>query len=220
MNCNRTCPQAVLFDFDGTLTLPGAIDFGLIRNAIGCPSDCAILEFIDSLEEAAAARARSILGQLESRAARESRPNLGAEDLLRSLREHGIPVGIISRNCRGSIVQALKNFHATEPSDFSVIITRDDPIKAKPSPDGIHSATRNLGVSVSDIIWVGDYLFDVTAGSNAGAYTVYISNGALLPAFASPPDAVIECLRELHLWFENSWYTASRTLFDPYAGST
>ena len=41
----------VLFDFDGTLTLPGAIDFALIRQRIGCPDDMAILEFIQTLSD-------------------------------------------------------------------------------------------------------------------------------------------------------------------------
>ena len=39
--------KGVLFDFDGTLTQPGAIDFLAIKREIGCPKDTAILEYID-----------------------------------------------------------------------------------------------------------------------------------------------------------------------------
>ena len=43
--------KAVLFDFDGTLTKPGAIDFKAVKRSIGCPPDQAILEFIGSLRD-------------------------------------------------------------------------------------------------------------------------------------------------------------------------
>ena len=42
--------KAVFFDFDGTLTSPGALDFQKIKLAIDCPAELPILEFIDSLE--------------------------------------------------------------------------------------------------------------------------------------------------------------------------
>ena len=45
--------RAVLFDFDGTLTLPGSIDFAGIKKAIRCPGDAPILEFIECLPSAA-----------------------------------------------------------------------------------------------------------------------------------------------------------------------
>jgi len=41
--------KAVLFDFDGTLTKPGSIDFNLIKRVIGCPAESFILEFIETL---------------------------------------------------------------------------------------------------------------------------------------------------------------------------
>ncbi|MBT8351107.1 MAG: hypothetical protein KJO26_07735, partial [Deltaproteobacteria bacterium] len=45
------CAEAVLFDFDGTLTKPGSIDFKHIKKVIGCPAESFILEFIDSLDD-------------------------------------------------------------------------------------------------------------------------------------------------------------------------
>ena len=40
--------SAVLFDFDGTLTKPGALNFSQFKKSIGCPVDRPILEFIES----------------------------------------------------------------------------------------------------------------------------------------------------------------------------
>ena len=43
--------RAVLFDFDGTLTLPGALDFSRIKRALNCPPDIPILEYIESIAD-------------------------------------------------------------------------------------------------------------------------------------------------------------------------
>jgi len=45
--------KAVLFDFDGTLTKPGALDFNRIKSELGCPLDRPVLEFIQNLPTAA-----------------------------------------------------------------------------------------------------------------------------------------------------------------------
>jgi len=39
--------KAVLFDFDGTLTKPGALNFPRLKKTIGCPADVPVLEFIE-----------------------------------------------------------------------------------------------------------------------------------------------------------------------------
>ena len=40
--------KGVLFDFDGTLTRPGALDFPAIKQELGCPADQAILEYLET----------------------------------------------------------------------------------------------------------------------------------------------------------------------------
>ena len=58
------CIKAVLFDFDGTLTYPGALDYSAIKRELDCPEDRLILEF---LETRAPARRSELLNILESR---------------------------------------------------------------------------------------------------------------------------------------------------------
>ena len=41
--------RAVVFDFDGTLTRPGALDFPGIKREVGCPPDSFLLEWIEAL---------------------------------------------------------------------------------------------------------------------------------------------------------------------------
>ena len=172
------CVKAVLFDFDGTLTKPGSIDFNLIKRAIGCPAESFILEFIESLDDhVQKEKAIYALENFETKAADCSEPNNGAQELLLYLRSNGIRTGIISRNSLESIKRSFYNFKKIKAADFDVIITRDDPVKPKPYADGVILAAKKLKADVKELVIVGDFLFDIQAGKNAGSITVFLNNG-------------------------------------------
>lgn len=178
-NRKSFCIKAVLFDFDGTLTKPDALDFSVIREAISCPADMPILEFIESLPtEEQRSNAFLKLQSFELRAAAKSEPNPGSEELILYLRSKKLRVGIVSRNSLQSLERALQNFKKIGISDFDLMISRDDPIKPKPSPDGVLSAARRMGIKPENILFVGDFIFDIRAGKHAGAMTVFIDNDA------------------------------------------
>lgn len=190
--------DAVLFDFDGTLTKPGAIDFSMIRRAVGCPMGTPILEYIDALASPEEKQtATETLNGLEMEAAAASEPNTDAEQIVTYLKGKGLCVGIISRNSLASIERALGNFEKIGPADFDLIVSRNLPIRPKPHPDGILLASEKLGVPASRILMVGDYVFDIQAGQSAGVKTAFITNGdkTKLPGIGS--DAVINRLGHL-----------------------
>ena len=190
--------KAVLFDFDGTLTEPGTLDYSAIRDAIGCSQGSPILECIARMRSRARrAKALRILDEIEWKASRLSRPNAGAEELLRLLLSRNLKIGIISRNSLRSIRRALRNFRHIRASDFSVIMTRDDPQLPKPSPEGILAAAVKMGVPAEQVLVVGDFVFDIEAGQNAGAHTAFLTNGSASPAFRHPPDFTTRNLEEL-----------------------
>lgn len=190
--------RAVLFDFDGTLTEPGSLDFSVVRNAVGCPAGLPVLEFINGIEsETDRASAWCILDAFEADAARQSRPNACAEDILEMLRVRGLQIGIISRNSRNAIMTALRNFTRIPPEFFSVILSRDDPYDPKPSPDGILAAAKALGIPAEEVLVVGDFIYDMEAGRNAGALTAYLTNRNPARAGACAPDFILEHLGEL-----------------------
>jgi len=190
--------RAVLFDFDGTLTEPGSLDFGVIRDAVGCPKGRPVLEFINSMaSQAKRAEAFKTLDAFEAEAARQSRPNAGAEEVLEFLRVRGMKVGIISRNSLVSIRTALDNFGRIQSLDFAIILSRDDPFNPKPSPEGILAAARILGVPVAQVLVVGDFVFDVEAGHKAGALTAFLTNRGSSHPCAYPSDFTLEQLGEL-----------------------
>jgi hydrogenase expression/formation protein HypE len=190
--------RAVLFDFDGTLTEPGSLDFGVIRDAVGCPKGRPVLEFINAIASPAErTKALALLDAFETEAAQRSRPNAGAEDLLEFLSAREIRAGIISRNSLVSVRTALGRFTRIGPSDFGVILSRDDPFAPKPSPEGILAAARILGIPVAQMLVVGDFVFDIEAGHRAGALTAFLTNRGSTHPCAYPSDFTLGHLGEL-----------------------
>ena len=174
--------RAVLFDFDGTLTRPGAIDFKAVKQAIGCPTDQPILEFIGDIKDRARqAEAGAILHAMELDAARLSRPNGGVEELMMFLKDRGLPTGILTRNSLESVQTALHQFSSLSIDDFDLVITRDDPVRPKPHPDGVLLAAERFQVAPQTILLVGDFHFDIDAGRRAGALTVLLDEDEAEP---------------------------------------
>ena len=179
--------EAVLFDFDGTLTKPGALDFSGIRSAIGCPPDEPVLEFIAGIaDEGERRRCAAVLERLEAEAADRSELNEGAAELVSFLRSHGLRLGIITRNGRASVERTLNRLPGLAASDFGLVITRDLPVPFKPAPDGLFHAATEWAVQPRHVLIVGDHELDIQAGKAAGALTALLTNGA---AESSPPGA-------------------------------
>ncbi|MFP4030231.1 MAG: HAD-IA family hydrolase [Desulfococcaceae bacterium] len=189
--------DAVLFDFDGTLTRPGALDFGRMRRKLGCPDGQPVLEFIAEMAgDDDRDRAMEALAEFEREAAAESAPNAGAEAAMKFARDRGLRLGILTRNRRDAVERALENFPSFSPEDFAAIITREDPAAPKPSPEGVRLAAERMGVPPERVMVVGDFDFDVAAAHAAGAPAVFLTNGG---SKAVPPDAdhVVHSLSEL-----------------------
>jgi hydrogenase expression/formation protein HypE len=167
--------KGVLFDFDGTLTLPGALDFPAIKREMGCPADQTILEYLETLPSAERAVPLKILEEKEMAAAETSSPNNGAEKCISVLKKRGVILGILTRNSLSSVKRALRQFSDVTVKDFAAIITRDLSLP-KPKPDGVYKAARQMGLLPSQLLMVGDFRFDVIAGKAAGARTVLVAD--------------------------------------------
>jgi beta-phosphoglucomutase-like phosphatase (HAD superfamily) len=128
--------DAVLFDFDGTLTRPGALDFSVIKRAIGCPDGTPVLEFMAGVDDRQQRRRiwPGSLDRFELDGAAASRPNHGAEQLVATIRKAGLPVGILTRNSRASVVKASGELLNLSMADIDVLITREDPVRRSNRP--------------------------------------------------------------------------------------
>ncbi len=189
--------SAVLFDFDGTLTLPGLLDFPTIRAALRCPDNETILEFINSLPDAERREANRTLEEFEMTAAQGAKPNGRAKELLDLLKSRQIPFGIITRNRYSMVLRSLENFAGITPEDFAVILSRDDSYAPKPDPEGIRVAAEKMGVPVEEVLVVGDFRYDIQAGERAGAITALLTNGDPADGSGCSPDYRLSNLEEV-----------------------
>ncbi len=185
--------KGVLFDFDGTLTKPGAIDFTAIKQTIECPRDMAILEFIKLQPPKKQVALMEILEANEAKAARLSIPNQGAEACLSTLRMRHVPMGIITRNSHQSVVSALEQFDVIGYRDFHAVITRETALP-KPSPEGVFKAAAHMGLPAEELMVVGDFRFDVIAGKRAGAGTILLTNGGKSTMVPGDPKPDYVCM--------------------------
>lgn len=189
--------EAVIFDFDGTLTRPGALDFPKIKSVIGCPATLPVLEYMETITDPVLlAKVHQQLEDFELEGAAASRPNTGAQNLVKWIKKTGLPVGVLTRNSRVSVVRAMEYFSDFSLEDIDVLVTREDPARIKPSGEGIHLIARQLGIPPAHILMVGDGLFDMDAGRDAGSLTAYLSNRAPLPD-GLDCDVVVDTLNQL-----------------------
>jgi len=190
---NGRAAEAVIFDLDGTLTLP-YLDFDVIRREIGLPVKprTPVLEALEQMTPPERSRAEAIIHRHEKEAARASELQEDALDVLSAIRTHDIPLGLLTRNSRRS-AQMVLDKHGMK---FDWIYTREDgPIK--PSPQPVLAICQHFSVPAQSAWVVGDYLFDLQAGNAAGATTVLMIGNTSTPEFAHLADHVIRRLSEL-----------------------
>ncbi len=182
--------QAVIFDLDGTLTV-GNLDFDGIRAEIGLP-DGPILEALEHMTPPQRAAAEGILHRHERRAAETARLQDGAAETVAELRTRNLPVGILTRNARPWARCVLDRFGI----EVDGLRTREDGL-VKPDPQGLFRLCEQFGAAPEASWMVGDYLFDIQAGSRAGMTTVLMIGDAERPEFADQADHVIRSLPRL-----------------------
>jgi len=185
--------RGVIFDMDGTLTLP-VIDFALMRARLGVPEGD-ILTAIRAWPPDKQAWAFAEVEQLEEEANRQLKLQPGAEAVMRALDARGIQKAILTRNSEKS-VRHLQRFLDTR---FSVVITRDFPA-VKPDPAPALHICRTWQLDPARVLLVGDYRDDLLCGKRAGTYTCLLLNDRNRP-FAELADVTVERLDHLVGWF-------------------
>lgn len=183
--------EAVIFDLDGTLTVP-FLDFDQIRKEIGLSPGIGILEGIKAMTPNQQRRAEQILLDHEDKAAQNSTLNVGAKEILDILRRRNLPVGLLTRNLRKN-VELVAAVHGLR---FDAIVDREDgPVK--PDGFGVHLLCQGFGVCPSQTLVVGDFRHDLESAKNAGAIAVLIRTHASCDQFAHLADFTIDRLEEL-----------------------
>ncbi len=97
----------------------------------------------------------------------------GVYETVKALHEKGLKLGIVTTKMRQTVVMGLKLTGLDQ--FFDVVVCLDDVTNAKPDPEPIHLALRQLGSTPDEAIMVGDNYHDILAGKNAGTKTAAVS---------------------------------------------
>lgn len=154
--------NGVIFDLDGTL-VSSSLDFSLMRKQIGCPHHIDILSFLSDISNTTVKRhAKKVIEAHEMADARTAQWLPGAHELLSKLKCWQIPIAIVTRNS----INAAKYKLGDTAHDIDMIICRDAH-PAKPAPDGLLAVAQHWNKHVNNLIYVGDYKYDLQAANAA-----------------------------------------------------
>ena len=122
----------------------------------------------------------------------------GAAEALARLRQHGLKLGLITRNCRAAAERVLSDLHG-----YDVLLTREDVPDAKPHPDHVVRAAAALDCRPNQVAVVGDHAFDIQAGRAAGACVcIGVRTGGSPDASLREvgADVILDSLADLPNW--------------------
>ena len=186
--------QHWVFDLDGTLTLP-VHDFSVIRHALGVPKGTDILGYLASLPYEEAQPLHDKLNEIEAGLLERIVPAPGLIQLISALRQRGSRLGILTRNTRDIALKTLDCLGIGAYFSEECILGRSD-VPPKPDPEGLYRLSLQWETAPHELVMVGDYLFDLQTGRNAGAATIHVDRTR---SFAWPEltDIGVETLEEL-----------------------
>lgn len=95
----------------------------------------------------------------------------GARELLRDLREAGIPTGLVTMSLRR---MALSVVELIDFEAFDIVVAGDDVDNPKPHPEPYLQAAALLDVDIADVVVIEDSPTGVRAGLASGALTLAV----------------------------------------------
>jgi len=183
--------KGVIFDLDGTL-VSSELDFSLIKAQIGCPYEQDLLDYIAQLPSPyMREEAMNIVHQHELIDAQHARTLPGVTKTISALKARNIPMAIVTRNFNKAAAIKLQN----NSLSIDTVLTRSD-APAKPDPSALNAIATLWNISPDNLLYVGDYLYDIQAAHNANMRAC-LYTGKAAPSYADQADYVLHDFIEL-----------------------
>lgn len=176
--------HAILFDFDLTLAdssdgIVACAQYALerlrlpiapaetIRESIGLPLT-KTFTFLSGIDDAvlAAAFSKHFVAHADEVMVASTRIYEPAPDLLKTLRDNDVRIGVVSTKFRYRIEAILAQ--AGLQTCVDTIVGGEDVTQHKPDPEGLLLAIDKLGVRADHAVYVGDHAVDAEAADRAG----------------------------------------------------
>eukprot|EP00956_Cyclotella_meneghiniana_P044078 scaffold300983_cov79-Cyclotella_meneghiniana.AAC.1 len=183
-------PKGIIFDMDGTL-IQHSIDFAEMRRRIYQVADAdpvgkdlertCVLSLAKQLSSEGQMKANDIFADIERRALNDMKLMPGGAELLSFLIENDLRRAVLTRNLEKNVYHMQQLYcdemEHQDDSLFFPIVARDtvadpfsdEPLRAKPHPDGILHVCSLWECNPAEVIMVGDSANDdMTAANRAG----------------------------------------------------
>ncbi len=189
--------KAVIFDLDNTL-VSSDMDFKYLRKQLGCPQSEDLLDFIETLEHPHhKEHANNVIFDHEISDAEQSTPMVGCHELLTYLNKNNIKTAIVTRNCLIATQRKLEH----NQIEVERVITREC-YPAKPNPLSLQVLAKDWRLMPHEVLYVGDFLYDLQAAYNAQMPSCLIHHGKDT-GFHSSASVAVKELSDLLTYFES-----------------
>lgn len=183
--------KAIVFDLDNTL-VSSNMNFTWLREQIGCPTHIDLLSFVDDIRcPQETQQAHQMILQHEMDDAQHSSPMPGCLKLLEFINQNSLKTAIITRNCE----QAAKQKVEHNQLNIERIISREH-FPPKPAPDSLLALADEWALSAHQVLYVGDYLYDLQAAYNANMPSCLVTQGETAQ-FSQHASLVVDYLHEI-----------------------
>ncbi len=208
--------RLIIFDFDGTLgdtrativeTMTETIrDLGYapateeaIAATIGLPLEGCFRQLFPDLSDGDTLRLAARYREIFERTRKARIPALfpHVKETLSALKERGFLLTVASSRSSRSLKGFLHDMGIADA--ISYVLGADNVEKAKPDPEPVLKTLRELSVSPSDCLVVGDMPVDILMGRSAGASTCAVTygNAGRDDLIAAGADFLIDDIAEL-----------------------
>lgn len=205
--------RIIILDFDGTLGDTAAVIVKTMQATIkelGLPSrtdkECAAMIGLRLIEippalfpgcgvdgDLYAATYRRLFHEFNTDGAVELYPHV--METLAELKERGYILTIASSRSHASLAEYVENLKLSDI--ISYIIGAEDVINAKPDPEPVNRTLEKFGFKPEEAVVVGDTIFDIDMGRNAGTKTCGVTYGNGSRESLSDADWLIDDFKSL-----------------------
>jgi HAD superfamily hydrolase (TIGR01549 family) len=127
----------------------------------------------------------------------------GTSDALRSLKEKGYKLAILTRSHHAYAVEALKKIRARQY--FDVILGRGETPRPKPYTEALKHASKLMGLAIAEIVFVGDNHIDHASAVNSDCLFIGVKTGPRGDASWAEnwPEVLLDSIIDLPGYLDN-----------------